>query len=100
MPLAPAKFPRRYAQRQALRIRSTASSSDLRSQDEHQRHRPRITRKCSAGADKDSDSTGESDKDSDSTGESDKDSDSTREYLVRRASRKIKEVARARKEGE
>jgi hypothetical protein len=47
----------------------------LRSQDERQRHRPRITRKCSAGTDKDSDSTGESDKDSDSTRESDSDID-------------------------
>lgn len=79
MAQASAKFPRRYTQRQALRIQSTTLSSDLRTQDVRQRYRPRITRKRSAGIDEDSDSPRESDKDSNSTRESNKDSDSMRE---------------------
>jgi hypothetical protein len=87
MPLAPAKFPRRFAQRQALRIRSTTSPSDLRDQDVHQRHRLRIIRKRSPGIDKDSDSTGGSDYSIDTDEESEQDSgyasdaDAEAEYL-------------------
>jgi hypothetical protein len=74
MALAPAKFPRRHAQRQALRIQSTASSSDLQSRDLRQQHGTQVTRKRSAGADRDSDSTEESDSDIDIDEEDEQDS--------------------------
>jgi hypothetical protein len=70
----PAKFPRRYAQRQALRIRSTASSSDLRSQDLRRRHITQARRKHRASIDQGDDSTRESDSDIDIDREDEKDS--------------------------
>jgi hypothetical protein len=68
MALVPPKFPRRHAQRQVLRVRNTASFSDIRSQNQHHRHRPRIARKH-RDDDRISDSDLESDSDIDIDGE-------------------------------
>jgi hypothetical protein len=49
MALPLAKFPRRHAQRQALRQRNKASVSNLRSREQRQRHKPRNTRNKRVG---------------------------------------------------
>ena len=62
--MAPAKFPRRHTQRQALHRRRSTSLGNLRSQRQHQRHRSQIKRRRE-GFDSDSDSDLDSDSDSD-----------------------------------
>ena len=65
MTLTPAKVPRRYTQRQALRIRSKTSSSDLQSQDLRRPHIAQAREKRRASIDQGGDSTRESDSDID-----------------------------------
>ena len=55
------KLPRRHAQRQALHQRNNASVGNLRSQEQHQRHKLRNTRNKWVGCDRDIDSSSESD---------------------------------------
>ena len=72
--MAPSKFPRRHMQRQALRHRRSTSVGDLRSQRQHQRHKPQIKRHRRVRLDSDSDSSPNSDSDINTDGEDEGDS--------------------------